>query len=717
MKKKTMLISTAALLMLAGGLYIYFHKKTGRVVPTSLLVITLDTMRADRIGFFGDAKAKTPNLDFLARAGVAFLNCYTSVPLTLPSHCSIFTGQLPIAHGVRNNGFYYLDKGAFTMARLLKEQRGMETAAAVSAYVLLAKFGLNNGFDTYDDSLRSDEMTSDFESEIPADQVYEKYLYLFGDKRKKEFFYWLHFYDPHKPYLPPPEYGKMFPGDPYRGEIAFMDSCIGKILEHLRDNNLLDSTLIVVAGDHGEAFGEHQEKGHGVFCYQETLKVPLIFFNPKFFAEKKAIATPVELIDVLPTVCDIFGLTGAASMQGTSLLPLIADRKEKKRREIYFESMYGKEENDWAPLAGILTDSHKFISLPEAELYDLGADPREQSNLIRQKNRLAREMDLRLAKLVRTHAIAGASKKVALGADDLRNLQALGYVSSFSAKSTGEKLIDPKHGIEEMNVLEDLRERTWKDGEREAVKRKIESMLEKDGARIPILYSLLIKIYRAEKDLPNLITHLKRAVGLFKGTWAEDHFRINLAVTYLRASRLSDSLVLVEEVLRHNPKNANAFNLRGQIAELQNDLPAAIAYYEKAEAIEANNVAIKKKLAELHLKLNQFPETLAIYQKLLEFRNSRRNPDLLFNLAILNLRMGNPPEAERWIREAIDAQPNGKYYFNYALILSKNGKAEEALTQLNTALEKYRSDLSAAEIRSAERLLDIAAKAARDSGS
>ncbi len=188
----------------------------------NVLVITIDTMRADRVGFYGDKKAQTPVLDALCREGIVFRDCYTSVPLTLPSHCSIFTGRLPIAHGVRNNGFYRLGSDEATLARLLKE-KGYRTGALVAAYVLLGKYGLNNGFDWYDDTLRSDELAGDFDSEIPADRVYRKFEKFMAAETREPFFLWVHLYDPHKPYAPPAEYARRFPGDPYRGEIAFTD--------------------------------------------------------------------------------------------------------------------------------------------------------------------------------------------------------------------------------------------------------------------------------------------------------------------------------------------------------------------------------------------------------------------------------------------------------------------------------------------------------------
>ena len=220
------------------------------------------------------------------------------------------------------------------------------------------------------------------------------------------FFLWVHLYDPHKPYAPPQEYAKHFPKDFYRGEIAFTDAVIGRMLQDLDSKGLTENTLIIVAGDHGEAFGEHKEHGHGIFCYEEDMKVPLIFSNPGLFKKPRTLAQRVRLIDIMPTVLDLLDMPIPGRVQGQTLAPLLRGKRENVPRDVYIETMYGKEENNWAPLTGLISGPFKYISLPKAELYDLSTDPRERNNLFLKKNPQARKMDAQLAKFITQHTQA-----------------------------------------------------------------------------------------------------------------------------------------------------------------------------------------------------------------------------------------------------------------------------------------------------------------------
>ena len=288
--KKILLFAIAAALLVGAALVFRQVRAAsgfdGRGM--NLLVVTLDTLRADRLGCTGDHLARTPAMDALAGGGILFQDCYTPIPLTLPAHCTLFTGRWPFALGVRNNAFYALDPSELTLAERLKAD-GYGTSALVASYVLKERFGLSQGFDAYDDRLGYEDRAGRLDAEIPADQVYRKFAsWLAGlGGRNPPFFLWVHFFDPHKPYAPPPEYLKSAGGDAYRGEVAFMDFYVGRMIDDLRERKLLDSTLIVLVGDHGEAFGEHQENGHGIFCYEESVRVPLIFSNPVLFAKPR----------------------------------------------------------------------------------------------------------------------------------------------------------------------------------------------------------------------------------------------------------------------------------------------------------------------------------------------------------------------------------------------------------------------------------------------
>ena len=441
-------------------------KKEGRLADargdggTNLLLITLDTTRADRIGAYGDTRAATPTIDRLAREGVRFERAYTAAPLTLPAHVTLMTGREPQAHQVRNNGTYSLRPEETTLAEIFR-QAGFSTMAMIAAYVLEKKFGLDQGFAVYDDELNASGEATTFRSEITADRVYDKFSRWLERAPASPFFCWVHLYDPHHPYEPPASFRDRFPDDPYRGEIAYMDETIGRMLRDLESRGLLKNTLVVVAGDHGEGFGEHGESGHGVFCYEETLRVPLIFHQPRLFRGGRVVTQPVGLVDVLPTLLELYRLPRPAGVQGRSVAQLL-NRDENPAKPVpalYFESLYGMEEMGWAPLSGLVRGPLKYISLPRAELYDLAADPREKDNLYLKKNvqakGLARDLDSYLEKTVSAGQAALRPRQSRLDQDRLR---ALGYLAAGGPALRAESSADPKDGIGTMNLLLEARQ-------------------------------------------------------------------------------------------------------------------------------------------------------------------------------------------------------------------------------------------------------------------
>jgi len=429
-------------------------KETAKVLDTgktNLLVITLDTTRADRIGAYGYSAAQTPNMDKLAREGVLFEQCYSPVPLTLPAHGSLFTGQYPLGHKVRDNGIYRLTESAETLAERMKA-RGVQTYAVISAFVLLSRFGMNQGFEVYDDTLRTHRMYNNYKSEIPAVEVYKKFTQWFDKNYHKQFFAWIHLYDPHEPYLPPKHYAEKFPSTingRYDAEIAYVDDCIGNIVKKLEDKNIMENTMIVIVGDHGEAFGEHKEYGHGIFCYEEALKVPLIFYHHAMFKKGHRVTQRVNLVDIFPTLLELYGMEIPQAVQGKSFRPMLMGKTEEQERTFYFESMHGRDEMNWAPLTGIIDGPYKYISLPEPELYHLEQDKEEKNNLFWKKNRLAKELDQKLMKAVKQYSdttVTGDARRE-MTAEDKKHLTSLGYISSFSGKSTADAGTDPKNGI------------------------------------------------------------------------------------------------------------------------------------------------------------------------------------------------------------------------------------------------------------------------------
>ena len=579
----------------------------------NLLFITVDTLRADCLGCYGSEVAETPNIDQLAESGVMFRNCYASVPLTLPSFCSFFTGRQPIAHGVRNNGTYVLNKNEHTLAEFFQEM-GYKTYAAIGAFVLEAKFGLDQGFDVYDDSLDYKTVFENTDSEIPADRVYAKFKDWSEKNYENKFFSWIHFYDPHYPYSPPTEFKEKFNTQPYIGEIAYVDIYVGKVITDLKAKQLLDKTIIVFMGDHGEAFGEHKERGHGIFCYEESLKVPLIFYNPGIFSKGTIIDHPVKLSDIVPTILALFEIEIPLNLQGQNLLPFFASKEKKHLSNlIYFESMYGKENENWAPLTGIIFENFKYISLPIPELYDLEKDPKERKNLFYESDALAKKMDKKLNNYLSLHGNLQSSNRRKLSLTDKNKLESLGYVSSYT--SSPGKIVDPKEGIDLLYTIKDAND-FIKDGNLEEAERRLNQIVEENpGIKMTQLYDGLRAMYTMKKNFPQLEKTLKKAITDFPEI---DRYKVWLAKLYLDTKKTSDAKELCRITLHQNPINTHANIILGRIYFQEGSFTEALPFYQKALELEPFNTHIQIEYAELLYGLGKTSEVEKITSNLMK---------------------------------------------------------------------------------------------------
>ena len=453
---KTVWILPAAVVIIAvAGLFFILTSRGKNAVRRNpglnILLITLDTTRADRLGCYGYAKGKTPNLDSLAAKGVRFENAYCQVPLTLPSHCSIMTGTYPVYHNVHNNGTYTLAPQQVTLAEVLKDS-GFKTAAFVASFSVDSRFGLNQGFDVYDDDFQPGLPFKTPNSERRAEQVISVFTSWLEKNSGEHFFVWVHLFDPHLPYQPPPPYREQFADSPYDGEIAYMDSQIGALVEKLKEKKILDRTLIVLAGDHGEAFGEKVETGHGVFLYDGTMKVPLIFYGENHLPAARVVRGRVRLIDIMPSILDLLGLPKMGQTQGKSLIPCFTG-KENKDLESYIETFYPRENYGWSQLTGLIRGDWKYIRAPRPELYNLKSDPKENGNVFGSTPKIASEMASGLETVIKECAgIRGASNRNLTAAEEER-LRALGY-TSFSGGGTKSSYPDPKDKLDILRLTQ-----------------------------------------------------------------------------------------------------------------------------------------------------------------------------------------------------------------------------------------------------------------------
>jgi arylsulfatase A-like enzyme/Flp pilus assembly protein TadD len=422
----------------------------------SVLLISIDTTRADRLGCYGRRATSTPNLDRWAAEGVVFENAVTPVPITLPAHVSLMSGLLPHRHGVRDNGIYRVPNEPPFLAALLGEA-GYETAAVVGSAVLDRQYGLDRGFERYEDSVGPMGLAiaeRDAAAVTGAAAAAARSL-------RKPFFLFVHYFDPHAAYDPPSPFAERFRPDLYQGEIAYVDEQIGRLRRELEGLGLLEDTVVVVTSDHGESLGEHGEPTHGVFLYQATLRIPLIIVAPKRWTGGRRVATLASLIDVPPTLLDLTGLRVPGGLDGRSLVPAV-EGEATEARWLPVESEFGYNSYGWAPLSGISDGALKWIDAPEPELYDLVEDPAERRNLVTARP----EEEGRLAALRRT-IVTEDRRNTPVRAESerteserLARLAALGY-TGVGAGPTGRnsELPDPKRvigGLESINAARRL---------------------------------------------------------------------------------------------------------------------------------------------------------------------------------------------------------------------------------------------------------------------
>jgi arylsulfatase A-like enzyme len=419
--------------------------------PRGILIVTLDTTRADYLSAYGSGQVWTPSLDRLAADGVVFEQAMTVAPLTLPAHCSLFTGLLPPRHGVRDNAGRSLASEHQTLAEILKG-RGFDTAAFVGSAVLSAGRGLEAGFDVYRDGITSGPPAAGRGLQRHADQVVDEAVTWLDGWDGTSFLLWVHLYDPHAPYDPPEPFRTAYRDDLYAGEIAFADAQIGRLLDVLDRRRLLDRTAVIVAGDHGESFNEHGERGHGIFVYQTVIRVPLILRVGGIAPRRVPEVT--RLVDVMPTVLDLLAVPPAAT-DGVSLVAAMTGAARLLDLEAYSESLY-PERFGWSPLRSLREGRFKLIEAPRPELYDLQTDPAEQFNMYTERPAIAALMSRRLSALTRQlSARRDATDPVRPAPETVERLAALGYVGTAptTLNQAGQALPDPKDHIGEYNRL------------------------------------------------------------------------------------------------------------------------------------------------------------------------------------------------------------------------------------------------------------------------
>jgi choline-sulfatase len=632
-----------------------------RAEGASVLLVTIDTLRADRVGAYGGKGASTPTLDALAARGILFEEAVASTPLTLPSHSTILSGLEPPRHGVRDNGTYVFPEGRDTLATLLKA-RGYATGAFVGAYVLDRRFGLARGFDHYDDLIeRRAEGASVLESERRCDAVVDAAAAWIG-LQPAPFLAWVHLYDPHAPYDPPPPYRGSGNRQPYDGEVAYTDSCVGRLVAAAEGRGGL---VILVVADHGEALGEHGELTHGFFIYESTLRVPLILAGAGVTRGERR-RGPARTVDVTPTLLTLLGVPVPAGLDGADLRSRSADRR------LYAETLYPRSMG-WAGLHSMREGPLKYIEAPRPELYDLDADPAEAHDLAAARPADAARLRGALA------AFRGADRPAArasVAPEVSERLRALGYAGGAPEDEGGSALKDPKDAIALWRRFEDA---IWAEarGERDAAIAGLRDLVQQEPANAAFRRSLASTLRRAGHD--GEAAALLSAVPDDPLAWHER------ALVLAGTGRIEEALQAEERAIGLNPLLPEPYNHRGVLLASGGRLDAALRDFDKAIALDPNNARAWNNRANALRAIGRRQEAAAAYGN--AARLAPRDPDPVNGLGVLAVEAGDLAGAADAFRRVLEIDPGYlEAVVNLAFVEARQGRLAEARSRLRRLL-------------------------------
>lgn len=648
----------------------------GPRIPRDIVLVTIDTIRADATGFMGNTRGTTPNLDRLASEGRVFEQAHAHNVITLPSHTNILTGMLPYQHGVRENAGFRLSPKVPTAASRLKA-KGYATGAFVGAFVLDSRYGLSQGFDVYEELYRDLDEQLEFNiQQARAEDVVTAALAWYRSQAGKPRFLWIHVYDPHAPYVPPEAFGARYKHDLYLGEVAYADSALAPLLEAVRTAD--PPPLLVVTGDHGEARGDHGELTHGLFCYEATLHVPLFAWCPPLLPPGRD-ATPARHIDILPTILDTVGEAVPKDLPGQSLLPA---RRREAENGTYFEALSAAFNRGWAPLRGLMAGGQKYIELPLPELYDLPKDPAEAKNLVASGPDSLRRLRKRLLELP-----AAVAERGTIGAEEAAKLRSLGYLTGPSEmKTTYGPADDPKNLIvvdQKIHRFVDAYELERYD---EALKLAREVVAE--NPRMRLGYMHLVTILQAKGDLAGAVKACEKATGNGAGGETVDRRRglllselgrpreavkvlasyrqgddpetLNaLGIALTDSGRAAEALPVFSRALEIDPSNSQAYQNTG-IALLKLDQPAeARKNLEQALALGKRHTRAWNALGVAWMRLNDPRKAIAAWQRCIEINPEQY--DALYNVGRVAGQLGDWKTARSALERFVATAPPKQY--------------------------------------------------------
>jgi arylsulfatase A-like enzyme/Tfp pilus assembly protein PilF len=657
----------------------------------SVLLVTVDTLRADRLSCYGFTGGSTRYIDELAAGGALFEDVVTPVPITLPSHAAILTGLYPATLGVHNNGTYRLGQQAVTLAERFSEA-GYRTGAFVGAYVLDSVFGLDQGFDVYDD--RMPERGGTMLTERRADLVVSPAVKWLAQKSPRPFFAWVHIWDPHSPYTPPEPMKSNYPDDPYFGEVAFIDAQLGLLLKSLQALGFKGEDLLVaVTADHGEGLGQHDEASHGVFIYDSTLRVPLLMRMGGRIDAGQRIPHMVRTIDIAPTLLDLVELDVPVEMEGISLVPLLAapGAAEKPAEDpglsCYLESVYGQENYGWSPLYGIRTGQVKYIRAPEPEFYRLDRDRDELENRFAAEPEAAGELAASFEVLA--ERLAGGESLADedwTPAEEVKSkLELLGYVWAQPPKrgesAEGGGGVDPKTMVKwDARRVEGLK--LVRQGSTDEGLKILREVAAGDPAN-PMVWENIAEGEMARRDRAAALAAAERGLALRPRNPNLNIFRGTLLI---QLGRAEEAIRHLQGQLESHPDTAAIHYHLGDALSVAGRREEALDHYNEAEKLGMRNPMVPFQRGMALFQGGRYGEAVEAFREVVQFK-----PDFAeawLNIGVNSFRLNRYEEANEAYARAIELDPdNAMFRSTYGYFLTQTGQTAEALRQLERALE------------------------------
>jgi arylsulfatase A-like enzyme/tetratricopeptide (TPR) repeat protein len=701
--RKTILL--AAIVLFALGLSLWLVLRPGMspaarleklwsergVEKPNIILMTLDTTRADHLACYGYPDVKTPNLDSLARRGVLFEQAATVSPLTLPAHCSIMTGMYPTYHNVRINGNTALNEEQTTIAEVLSAQ-GYRCGAFIGAFVLDGRWGLNQGFAHYDDrfDLKKYKHIDLGAVQRPGDEIMDAALDWLEKEKNAPFFAWIHLYDPHTPYEPPEpylsEYGPRGLVGLYDGEIAFMDEQIGRCVSWLERNGLERSTVLILVGDHGEGLGSHGEGTHGYYIYDYAVHVPFIVVAPFESLQGVRVPSQVRVVDIFPTLMELAALGPALETQGRSLLPAMFRPGTEDDGFAYSESMTPNLQFGWSSLHSLRTTKYKYIDAPRAELYDLAGDAGELTNLFADSPDVARKMKQELNRLMEeTGRGAPAPQAANLDKETMERLSALGYIGApvpaKKAPAGTGPLADPKDKFPVFQAVSGAGELVLEQKYAEAA-----AMLESALREEPMIPQALLVLSTCYVELGRT----EEAKGKLDLVLKEDPENIpaliSMANILLDEKMDDDVIALCRQTLSLDERNTQAHMLIGEIQLGRLNYSEALPHLERAVEIQPKVARSRLTLAACLLGLKQYARAEAELSRVI--REMPKYPLAHFNLGLLYEETGRLEEARAAYMEEVSNFPGEfKARFNLGKLLFRLGDKAGSLEQMREVVQ------------------------------